>query len=178
MSGCGEKPNGNITISDLAPHIEPEYSNITLPPNIAPLNFLIKETGKAYYVKFSTNNKTEIELASGNGKIQISERKWKKMLQTYSGKNINIDIFSRDIEGNWLKYKTITNKIATEPIDPYIYYRILYPGYESWTELSINRRSLESFKSRALIENSAVDEYCVICHSFYIGKSDDFLFHM
>ena len=178
LYSCSNKPNGDITISELSPHIEPDYSNITIPPNIAPLNFMIKENGKAYYIKFSTENRTEIELASGNGKIQISERKWKKMLQTNSGKNINIDIFSRDNEGKWLKYKTITNRIATEPIDPYLYYRILYPGYESWAELSINRRSLESFKSKALIENSAVDENCINCHSFNNGKSDDFLFHM
>ena len=178
MSGCGRKPDGNITISELAPHIEPDYSNITIPPNIAPLNFMIKEKGKAFYVKFSTDNRTEIELSSGNGKIQISERKWGKMLQTNSGKNINIDIFSKDSDGKWLKFKTITNRIATEPIDPYLYYRILYPGYESWAELSINRRSLESFKSKALIENSVVDENCVNCHSFNNGKTDDFLFHM
>jgi len=178
LYSCSNKPNGDITISELSPHIEPDYSNITIPPNIAPLNFMIKENGKAYYIKFSTENRTEIELSSGNGKIQISERKWKKMLQTNSGKNINIDIFSKDNEGKWLKYKTITNRIATEPIDPYLYYRILYPGYESWAELSINRRSLESFKSKALIENSAVDENCVNCHSFNNGKSDDFLFHM
>jgi len=170
LYSCSNKPNGDITISELSPHIEPDYSNITIPPNIAPLNFMIKENGKAYYIKFSTENRTEIELSSGNGKIQISERKWKKMLQTNSGKNINIDIFSRDNEGKWLKYKTITNRIATEPIDPYLYYRILYPGYESWAELSINRRSLESFKSKALIENSAVDENCVNCHSFNNGK--------
>src|SRR5664279_807662 len=178
LSGCGRKPNGNITISELAPRIEPDYSNITIPPNIAPLNFMIKETGKAYYVKISTENRVEIEFSSGNGKIQISERKWKKMLQTNSGKNINIEIFSKDNNGKWLKFKTITNRIAAEPIDPYLYYRILYPGYESWAELSINRRSLESFKTKALIENSAVDENCVNCHSFNNGKTDDFLFHM
>jgi len=178
MSGCGKKPDGNITISDQDPHLEPDYSDITIPPNIAPLNFMIKEKGTAYYVKFSSGNGTEIELTSGNGKIQISQAKWRKMLQRNSGKNINIDIFSKDNDGKWLKYKTFTDKIATEPIDPYIYYRLLYPGYESWAELSINRRSLESFRSTALIENSVVDENCVNCHSFNNGKSDDFLFHM
>jgi hypothetical protein len=178
LSSCGNKPGDNITISEIAPHIEPDYSNITIPPNIAPLNFMIKEKGKAYYVKFSAENRTEIELSSGNGKIQISGKKWNKMLQINKGKNFNIDIYSMDNEGKWLKYKTITNKIATETVDPYLYYRILYPGYESWAELSINRRSLESFKSRALIENSVVDENCINCHSFNNGKSDDFLFHM
>lgn len=100
------------------------------------------------------------------------------MLQKSVGKSFMIDIFSKDKEGKWLNFKTITNNVAKEPIDPYIYYRLLYPGYESWTELSINSRNLESFESKSLIENSVVDQNCVNCHSFNNGKTDDFLFHM
>ena len=178
LYSCGNKPNGNITLSELAPQLEPDYSDITIPPNIAPLNFIIKEKGTAYYVKFSSGSGTEIELTSGNGRIQIPQRKWRKMLQNSTGKNIKIDIFSKDGEGKWIKFRTITNKVASEPIDPYLYYRLLYPGYESWAELSINCRSLESFKSKSFIENSIVDQNCVNCHSFNNGKSSDFLFHM
>jgi hypothetical protein len=176
--GCSNKPDGNITVSEQIPHLEPDYSNITIPPNIAPLNFLIKEKGTAYYVKFSSGTGTEIAISSLNGKIQIPPGKWSNLLQISTGKDVKIDVYSKDNEGKWLKFKTITNKVATEQIDPYLYYRLLYPGYESWAELSINRRNLESFKSKALIENSVVDENCVNCHSFNNGKSDDFLFHM
>ena len=178
LSSCGNKPNGDIAVSELAPHLEPDYSGITIPPNIAPLNFIIKEKGSAYYVKFSSGNETEIEFASGNGKILVPQKKWREMMERNKGKEIRIDIFSKDEHDRWLRYKTVTNKVATEPIDPYLYYRLLYPGYESWAELSINRRNLESFKSTSLIENSIVDENCVNCHSFNNGKSDDFLFHM
>jgi hypothetical protein len=178
LSSCGQKPNGNITTSELAPDLEPDYSGITIPPNIAPMNFIIKEKGSAYFVKFISGNGTDIGLASRNSKILIPQRKWRKLLDSNKGKEIRIDIFSKDEQGKWTKYKTVNNKIATEPIDPYLYYRLLYPGYESWSELSINRRNLDSFKSVSLIENSIVDENCVNCHSFNNGKSDDFLFHM
>ncbi len=63
-------------------------------------------------------------------------------------------------------------------MDPYVTYRWLYPGYESWNEISIIQRSLESFKEHPVIENSVVDHNCVNCHSFNNGKTDDFLFHM
>jgi hypothetical protein len=178
LYSCGSKPDGNFTLSELIPKLDPEYSDITIPPNIAPLNFIIKEQGNAFFARFSSIIGTEIELTSGNGKIQIPESKWRKMLLNCTGKNIKLDIFSRDEGGKWLKFKTITYKVAPEPIDPYLYYRLLYPGYESWAELSINCRSLESFKSKSLIENSIVDQNCVNCHSFNNGKSDDFLFHM
>ncbi|MGC1391232.1 MAG: cytochrome C biosynthesis protein [Bacteroidales bacterium] len=178
LYGCGNKPQGDIAISKLAPNLEPDYSGIIIPPNIAPLNFIIKEKGKTYFVKITSGRGTGIELSSGNGKIKIPQKKWRKMLLLNAGKNIKIDVFSKDPGGKWLKYKTIINRIASEPIDPYLYYRLLYPGYESWAELSINRRSLEDFKSKSLIENSIVDENCVNCHSFNNGKTDDFLFHM
>ena len=117
LYSCGSKPDGNITLSELTPKLDPEYSDITIPPNIAPLNFIIKEKGTAYFARFSSVSGTEIELTSGNGKIQIPERTWRKMLQNSTGKNIKIDIYSRDDEGKWLKFKTITNKVASEPID-------------------------------------------------------------
>jgi len=178
LYSCGSKPYGSITLSELAPQLEPDYSDLTIPPNISPLNFIIKQKASAYYVKIFSDSGSEIVVKSGNGKIRIPPSKWRKMLLGNAGKNVKIDVYSKDDEGRWLKFKTINNKIASEKIDPYIYYRLLYPGYESWNELSINFRNLESFKSESFIENSVVDQNCVNCHSFNNGKTDDFLFHM
>ena len=55
LYSCGGKPTGDLTVSELSPKIEPDYSGVTIPPNIAPLNFIIKEQGSAYFVKFSFN---------------------------------------------------------------------------------------------------------------------------
>lgn len=178
LLSCSENPGDNITISYLLPKIEPEYSGVTIPPNIAPLNFVIKEEGNAFYVKFSSDTGDEFEISSRSGKIIIPEKKWEKMMLGNKGKMYKIDIFAKGFDRKWLKYKTIGNNIAMETIDPYLYYRLLYPGYESWSELSINRRNLENFKQVSVIENSVADENCVNCHSFNNGKSDDFLFHM
>jgi len=178
LFSCNNQPDGNIVNIEKKAILEPDYSEVTIPPNIAPLNFRIKEAGSSYFVKFSTANGTEIEISSHNGKINIPGKKWKKLLQNNAGKEINIDIYTKDKDDKWSKFKTFTNKISHEPIDPYLYYRIVYPGYESWTELSIDRRNLESFESESLIENSVVDQNCVNCHSFNNGKTDDFIFHM
>lgn len=178
LSGCSDKPEGNITASEQVPLLEPDYSGITIPPNIAPLNFIIKEKATAYYVKLSSHAGTEIEIMSGDGKIQIPAGKWRKLLQTSKGDNIMIEISLKDSEGKWLKHRTIINKVAKDPIDTYVCYRTVYPGYESWSDLSINFRNLENFKSESFIENSVVDHNCVNCHSFNNGKTDDFLFHM
>ena len=38
--------NSNIQNIDREPVIEPDYSGVTIPTNIAPMNFLIKEDGE------------------------------------------------------------------------------------------------------------------------------------
>jgi len=129
-------------------------------------------------VKISSDNGSEIALKSVTGKIRIPRDRWRKMLLDNAGKNIRIDIYLKEDGEKWLKLRTINNKIASEPIDNYVYYRLLYPGYESWNELSINFRNLENFQSDAFIENSVADQNCINCHSFNNGKTDNFLFHM
>ncbi len=179
FTGCNERtPAGEIIISSLPPQISPDYSDIQIPPNIAPLNFKIKEEGTAFFVSFSSEAGIDFKISSKNGQILIPEKRWKKLLLNNAGKDYNIDIYSRSETGKWVRFKTIKNKISTEKIDPYLYYRLLYPGYESWAELSINYRNLENFKTESLIENNVADANCINCHSFNNGKSDDFLFHM
>ncbi|HUV00376.1 MAG TPA: hypothetical protein VMW32_05400, partial [Bacteroidales bacterium] len=175
---CSNKPHGNVTDTGRLPVIDPDYSEIIIPPNIAPLNFIIKEVGAAFFVRFSAASKAVIETGSGNGIIRIPGKKWKKMLETCKGQEFNIDVYIRDKKGEWSKFRTISNKIAAEPIDPYLSYRLLYPGYESWSELSIKQRNLTDFREHSIIENILVEENCINCHSYNNGKTDDFLFHM
>jgi len=178
LSGCNNFPNQNYIKTGRFPVLEPDYSNIIIPPNIAPMNFLIKEVGSGYSANFLIGSETILKISSKNGKIQIPERKWREMLKNNKGKDLKVDIYLKDNNGQWSKFQTITNKIATEPVDKFVFYRLLYPGYESWAELSIKERNLENFSERSLIENSVADENCVNCHTFNNGKTGDFLFHM
>ncbi len=175
---CAEKPQADFIVSELAPKLEPDYSELIIPPNISPMNFIIKENGSSFFVRFSSDKGTEIEVYSRSGKIKIPEKKWHKMLENNAGKEFKMDIFAKNKRDSWLKYKTIINKVDREPTDPFIYYRLLFPGYESWSELSINIRNLGNFRVQSLIENRVVDENCINCHSFNNGKTDDFLFHV
>jgi len=179
LSGCTSKPHGNLTEINNMPSIDPDYTGVTIPYNIAPLNFKITEDGTSFFARFSAGSKTAIEAGSKDGIISIPEGKWKKMLKENKGDEFNIEVYVKDKNKGWSKFKTITNKIAPEPVDPYITYRLLYPGYESWTAIFIKQRSLESFGERSIIENSLVDENCLNCHSYNNNsKSDNFLFHM
>jgi len=176
---CSSKPHGTIAETGLSPVIDPDYTGLTIPYNIAPLNFKIIEKGSAYFALISAGKETAMEVRSGDGLIRIPEKKWKKMLAGNKGSDIKIDIFVKSSKGEWSKYKAITNKIATDPVDPYITYRLLYPGYESWEEILIKQRNMNSFHERSIIENSLVEQNCINCHSYNnTGHSEDFLFHL
>lgn len=178
VSGCTGKPGRNAVLVDRMPKIDPDYSGIIIPPNIAPINFSISEQGTSYCAELHLPGDPGFRIISNNGVISIPPRKWKKLLESGKGEELLADVYVRDKNGTWNKYSTIKNQIASEPVDPYISYRLLYPGYESWSELSIQQRSLADFRERTIVENSVADENCVNCHSFNNGKTDDFLFHM
>ena len=161
LSGCGSKPKGTINSTEKNAVLEPDYSGITIPPNIAPLNFTIKESGKSYFVKFIGASGPGIEISSSNKTISIPLSQWHEMLQKNSGKDIKAEIFIRNNDNRWSQYNSLNFHVAAESIDPFLYYRLVYPGYESWKDLSVNCRNLENFKTTSFIENSVVDENCV-----------------
>lgn len=176
FSSCKTVPDSFTEVNEPA-KLHPDYSEITIPVNIAPLNFCVEEKGEAYFVKIFCENGDPIEVASKNGTIKIPENKWKKLLEQNTNGKLEYRIFVKN-EGVWKKYKNFENTISESKVDPFLYYRLLYPGYESWTEISIVQRSMESFQEKAVIENNVVDQNCVNCHSFNQQNPDNFLFHM
>jgi hypothetical protein len=178
QSGCSVKPGDDCKYADKDALIQPDYTGITIPANIAPLNFIIKEQGTAFFVKLASKNGEPLNVSSSSGKIVFPEKKWKALLDNNKGNDLSIEVYTRGEKGTWTKFRSAVNKISADPIDPYLYYRLLYPGYESWSQLSIECRSTETFRSHSLIRNTAADENCVNCHSFNNGHTDDFLFHM
>ena len=47
----GSRPPAEFLIVDRDIAIKPDYTGITVPPNIAPLNFAVLEPGRKYFVK-------------------------------------------------------------------------------------------------------------------------------
>jgi hypothetical protein len=51
-AGCSSTPEERMDIpsNGRLPNIRPDYSGIIIPPNIAPLNFTVKDSGQNYVV--------------------------------------------------------------------------------------------------------------------------------
>src|SRR5574344_1818539 len=104
------------------PSIFPDYTGVTIPCNLAPINFQMKE---ATYMQaeFSINNRIVLQ-AKGKTFVDISPDKWKQLLANNKGRDITVTVSAwtpQHPEG--AQYKPFKIHIDA-PIDNYIAYRL------------------------------------------------------
>ncbi len=167
----------NYTLTDRLPAISPDYTAITLPPNIAPLNFQIDEQGEDFVAKIWSANNDTLTVHCAGGKIQIDENRWKNIISNNKGMKLCIAVFALH-NGRWTRFKTIENQIANEPIDSYMAYRLVEPLFETWDQMGIYQRCLENFDEKAVMANTMSDGNCMNCHAFNKNSSRTMMFHM
>ncbi len=177
---CNTIINENTREMNRKPVIEPDYSDVTIPPNIAPMNFCIKEEGSSFKViASSAASGYQIKIKSRNGIIRFPEKSWKKLLKDCYGDKIEIRILSYKKDKRVLEeYNPVYMYVSDDPIDPYLVYRLIYPGYYSWSHIKIVQRSIESFEEESLIDNQIMEKNCANCHSFNRNSADRFLIHI
>lgn len=177
LISCG-KNNLKSGQEDRTPIINPDYTDVTIPPNIAPLNFIIKEGDSKYRIEVSPENgPCDIKINSSDGLIRFPEKKWKKLLKENIGHKIRMQVYSRN-DSSEIKFKPFYINIAVDSIDSYLVYRLIYPGYYSWSHIKIEQRCLENFEEQTLADNSVLDNNCINCHTFNHNNPDQFLLHI
>ena len=179
-TGCTPKAptlDGCASVERL-PTIGPDYTQTTLPPNIAPMPFTIKEKGTAYYVRISSEQGKPIDLLSRSPHIKIPIRPWKSLLNENREKVLRITLSIQDEKGQWCRFSPIENPIAAEPIDSHLVYRIIKPLYMYHDQMGLFERDLTSFEERPILLNTATGGNCINCHSFHQYNPDRMMFHM
>lgn len=154
--------------------IFPDYREVTVPCNIAPLNFKLKEPAKA--IALLSGKAMQLRVHSDRGTFRIPEKKWRQLLETSAGDSISVCVYAYK-EDNWYQYPSFTIHIAQEEIDPYLVYRRIAPGYRMWNEMGIYQRNLENFTETAFLSNKQTNNNCMNCHSFCMQNPDRMLFH-
>jgi hypothetical protein len=178
QAGCKSGNIDNSLPSGREPVIDPDYSGVTIPPNICPMNFVIAEKGDHFLINALSPDGTCITVKSSDGTVQFPVKSWQRLLRGSAGGKIEIDVISEDDRGKGIKYNPIFLNVATDPVDPYLCYRSLFPGYKYWVELKIVQRSTVDFNEESLFENQLLEDNCVNCHSFLQNSSERFLLHV
>lgn len=144
--------------------IFPDYNKLVIPPNIAPLNFFIKENGSRYHVEIYSKNGSKLIIEQSSPKIKIPVNAWHKLVNKNKGNNLYVDIYSKN--GKWTKFISISDSIASEPIESYLAYRLINNAYIFWKKMGIYQRNLENFDESPIYVNTSAKHGCVNCHSF------------
>ena len=185
LHGCGgrEKPSEPYAVVDREPKMWPDYGDVTLPPNIAPLNFAIQEPGAGYFVRVCAANDKPIKLFSKTQEIRIPQRPWRRLLKNNRGGTLNLDVFVKSRPTaqtesgprQWQRFARVTSTIANEDIDPFIVYRRIWPGHSLWGQMGVYQRDLRSYDERMILGNDSFRHGCVNCHTFCNHRTDKML---
>jgi len=180
LQSCSNAIPEDYTIIDRLPDIDPDYTEIVIPPNIAPLNFKIDEEGVEFLIDIYTSFKEgqHIRIKTRDNLVIIPIKKWKKILSENRGNELYTDIYTRNQNNSWNKFRPIKNKIAREEINSHVAYRLINLGYVLWREMGIYQRNIENFDESAIFTNKATNQNCMNCHSFSQNNPQNMMFHM
>ena len=166
---CSTEPAGII---GSIPPIFPDYAGVTVPANIAPLNFRLDCEADAAVLTLTAGG---VEVKVKGPEFDIPLRKWRGL--TAAGCDIKAVVCAR-CDGVWKAYEPFPIHVSADLIDSHLVYRLIEPGYESWNKLGIYQRCLSDFTEKPVITNEGTDNNCMNCHSFAGHDPDRMVFHM
>lgn len=156
---------------DEMPDIFPDYAGVTVPANIAPLNFSWLGEGqcavtvRAGDYEFCTRGR--------DGLFRFPSKVWKNLA---GADEISFTVMARQ-DGGWVAFRPFNIYVSKDEIDPWISYRLIPPGYQGWRSMGLYQRELGSYMQKTIIENSATDYNCMNCHSYSSRNPRKMLFH-
>jgi hypothetical protein len=156
------------------PHIHPDYAGAVIPPNIAPLNFVVRESGSQYVVRIMSQRGRPIEITSRSGTIAIPARAWHNLLDANHEGQLTFEVFVQSGKA-WRRFGTFYCTIAHEGIDSHLAYRRIRPVHGAWRDVGIYQRDLGSFDESTILTGAYFGGGCVNCHTFCNNRTDTML---
>ena len=160
-----------------APHIYPDYTDVTIPVNIAPLTFELDDAYDEMVARFTVGDH---ELVCGGQAVQPDMDDWRELVNKAIGKDISVEVFARTDDA-WKRYQPFHITVSADSIDPYISYRLISPSYVAYEELTLNQRCLENYDEQVMVNNMLCGEeingQCVNCHNYQQYNPQRMQFH-
>ena len=150
----------------MLPRIYPDYAEVTIPINMAPLSFELLTGADEAITRFATGSH---ELLCEGLKARPDMDEWHSLTAAAQGGTISVEVYARN--GNqWMRFKPFSIYVSADSIDAWLSYRMISPSYVSYEELTINQRCLENYDERVIADNMlcSTEEggQCINCHSF------------
>ncbi|MDR2388869.1 MAG: hypothetical protein LBD89_03665 [Tannerellaceae bacterium] len=178
LSACAEKPDGTAEIQSHPPVIFPDYTDVTVPVNIAPLNFRLQDPVENLHVTVRGDDGQTLH-HHGKQHVSFHPKAWKKLLKGNAGRTLTLHLSAlRSQDRQHIAWPPFSIHVSHDSIDSHLVYRLIEPGYEKWHIVGIYQRNLENFDEKPVIRNELTGYNCINCHSFCNGNPQQMLLHM
>ena len=184
LMSCSQQLPETFTQTDEVPKIYPDYVDVTVPVNIAPLRFEMDGEWDEMAVRYSFGSRE-----SGDGGLDIicsgsqslpSIDDWKRLTAAAKGQAIAVETYARK-DDQWTRFKTFSIYVSADSIDSHLSYRMINPSYVSYEELTINQRCLETYDEHVVYDNMLCTEgdqgQCINCHNYQQYNPERMQFH-
>ena len=177
LMACGNQIPHDFKTSDELPAIYPDYTDVTVPVNIAPLTFETDGHADGMVARLTAG---DMEVVCGGDKVQPDASDWKELAQRAKGGAIKVEVYVEN-DGGWTRFKPFDIHVSPDSIDPWLSYRLISPSYVTYEELTLNQRCLENYDERVIYDNmlcsDGADGQCVNCHNFQQYNPSRMQFH-
>lgn len=176
LSGCAADIS-NAELRAEYPPIFPDYCQVTVPCNIAPMHFQMSDNAIQVRVMAEGADGKAVRVKAGKV-VTFGISAWKDLLASSTGSGLKITVQAKYRDKGWIRYAPFTIYVSPVPMNDHLVYRLIAPGYEVYSKMGIYQRDLTSFQESALLENTLIPGNCMNCHSFSGNHPDNMSIHI
>jgi len=174
LFACNARVPDSYDESEALPKIYPDYVDVTIPANIAPLTFELDDEADGMTARYKAGN---VEVVCRD-KMTPSVSSWRKLTQ--QGGDISVDVYTKHGK-QWTHHKPFAIHVSKDSIDAYLSYRLIPPSFVSYESLTINQRCLENYDESVIYDNMLcsfeVEGQCINCHHYQQYNPERMQFH-
>ena len=158
------------------PGIFPDYVGVTIPADIAPMDFSL--TADDYdCVDVVVKGSKDGEIHSNGDIVDFDVDEWHKLTEQNKGGKLTFTVCVKQ-NGEWTQYKDFTMNVSNYELGEWgLTYRRVAPGYEVYSQMGLYQRDLSTFDEYEIIDNNRAPGTCVNCHTSNRTDPQQFLFH-
>lgn len=163
MASCASNPEHVSKVNQL-PDIYPDYIGVTIPADIAPLNFnLADEDIDCMDVVVRGSKGGELHTNGDWADFDIAD--WQALTRQNRGGKITLTVCVEK-DGQWTQYNDFDIYVSKDNLDEWgLTYRRIKPGYEVGGDIGIYQRNLSNFDETAILAETVVPGRCFNCHT-------------
>ncbi|MCR4854252.1 MAG: hypothetical protein K5893_11765 [Prevotella sp.] len=175
LTACQNLPHDAVATNRL-PDIYPDYTAVTIPVGIAPLNFAMTDDSITT-IDVTIEGKKGGSLHVNGSFADIPVDEWHGLVEQNRGSQLTVSVYAEKGD-QWTQYAPFPIYVSPYDIKAWgITYRRIAPSYEMYSRMGLYQRDLGNFDELPLLVNTQVPGACVNCHT-NSATTSSYLYHV